>query len=189
MCLWAFLLQQEDEQGWWGHFHQHSWIQKGISVHRTGLEQRRSSEVPSACPGSCSTPGEGSGKALPPLRCWTPPRMISSFGLKPRAVVPVTNTPDNASLQFYQNRFFGSELVHHLVLPTSFAANKMYGPSWLHFYPYRKGTGEKGTCQQTVKIGCPADPPEMRPPFLRACRHCPLVLLPWDIAGNIKEKL
>lgn len=130
-----------------------------------------------------------------PCAAGRPPSMISSFGLKPRAVVcaahvvPVTNTPDNASLQFYQNRFLGNELIHHLVLPTSFAANKMYGPSWLHFDPYRKGTGEKGTCQRTAKIGCPADPPETRPPFLRACRHCPLVLLPWDIAGNIKEKL
>lgn len=28
----------------------------------------------------------------------------------------------------------------------------------------------------------------MRPPFLMTCRHCPLVLLPLDIAGNITEK-
>jgi len=30
--------------------------------------------------------------------------------------------------------------------------------------------------------------PKMHPPFLTMCRHCPLVLLPLDIAGNIKER-
>lgn len=102
--------------------------------------------------------------------------------------VPVTNTPDNASLQFYQNRLLGVILYIILYCQPHLQPTKLMAPAGSISLPTERAQVRREHASEQPKLGALADPPEMRPPFLTACRHCPLVLLPLDIAGNIKEK-
>lgn len=72
-------------------------------------------------------------------------------------------------------------------LPTASAANRMNGPGWLRFFPYRKDTGEEGKCQRTAKIGCSSSSAGEKSPFLTACRQCPLVLCLWTSLAIVKR--
>lgn len=118
MSPWAFLLQQEDKRGWRSCFHQHGRIQKGISVRGTGLEQRCSGEVPPAWLGTAPRRPRGGlwqGSASPVLLdtpqhdfIFWPKNRCSCFTV---CFVPVTNMPDNASLQFYQKHLLGVNII------------------------------------------------------------------------------
>lgn len=117
------------------------------------------------------TPGERSGRALPPLRCWTPPSMISSFGLKIGAVVslfafvPVTNMPDNASLQFYQKHLFGVILNVISYCQPHLQPKKIMTPAGSISFPMERTQVRREDASEQPKLGVPADPQ----------RHSPLI--------------
>ena len=92
----------------------------------------------SAAGHSSSSLGEGSSRALPAL----PDTPQHDFIFWPENVcgcvtarsVPVTNTPGNAP-PVLPKPFAGTALVHHLVPPTSFAANAINGLGGSIFSP------------------------------------------------------
>ena len=95
---------------------------------------------------------------------------------------------DNASLWFYRNRLLGVILYSILYCQPHLQPTKLMALAGTISFPTERAQVKREGASKWPKLGVLADPLEMRPPFLTACRQCPLVLLPLDIAGNIKEK-
>lgn len=104
-------------------------------------------------------PGKGSGRALLPLCFWTPPRMISFFGLKnacscfTACFTPVTNTPDNASLWFYQNHLLGLILYITLCCQPHLQPTKLTAPAGSIAFPTERAQVSREGASQQPKLG------------------------------------
>lgn len=172
---WAFLLQQEDKRGWRSCFHQHGWTQKGISVHRTGLEQRCSNEVPPAWLGTAPRHPRGAlwqGSASPALLdtpqhdfIFWPKNRCSCFTV---CFVPVTNMPDNASLQFYQKHLFGVILNVISYCQPHLQPKKIMTPAGSISFPMERTQVRREGASEQPKLGVPADP-QRRSPLISRC--------------------
>lgn len=134
-------------------------------------------------PAQLATPGMGSVRLCVPCAPGHPQHDFIFWPKRGRSCFTAccgfgTSLPDNVSLWLPQICWFGSDLVHHLVLPASSAARKLMASAGSMFFPRERAQVRREGASKQPKLGVLGDGWSCVP-FSHTCRQCPLVLLPF----------